>query len=108
MNLSQQAQALHSFVEDNKYVCPWGGAWDRLWKLLPPEIDKDGRKIKPPPPLILTGWYITSNLEKSFRLQEHIAWADHHGVIDKIDHYLRKLPADKWHTWHNSKYHNGS
>jgi hypothetical protein len=30
------------------------------------------------------------------RLREHIEWAEAHGVIDVVDHYLRGLSEEDW------------
>lgn len=80
--------------------CPWGSAWDGLYKLLPHDA-VDGR---PSPPLILAGWYASSNLDKALRLREHIERADQHGVLDTVDKYLRGLEPGVWHRWQNSTY----
>lgn len=101
-NLSPRAAALVVFIAEQGYICPWGQAWDGLWRLLPGR-KRHGEAWEPALPLILTGWYISSNLDKALRLREHIEWADQHDAIDVIDQYLRDLPAESWHRWQSEE-----
>lgn len=103
VDLSSTAQQLLDFAANNGYICPWGEAWHKLWLMLP-DTTTAGGASKAANPLILGGWYSSTNLEKSLRLVEHIKWADTHDAIEEIDTYLRSLPADQWHTWKNSPY----
>lgn len=95
-NLSPQAQTLIDFIAEQGYICPWGQAWDGLWKMLP-NRKRVGETWEPALPLILSGWYISGDLDKALLFREHIDWADRHGVINKVDEYLRGLPSESWH-----------
>lgn len=106
-DLSPQAQALIQFLESNRYICPWGSAWLDLYNLLPDTKEKTLFGDPPPLPMILTGWYVTSNLAKWLCIGEHIRWADQHSAIDKVDKYLRGLDPGVWHKWQDSPYVNG-
>jgi len=35
-------------------------------------------------------------LLKILRLEEHIRYAAAHGVLEKVDRYLRRLPESEW------------
>lgn len=50
----------------------------------------------PPLPFILAAWCHTPHLSKMVRFQEHIDYAYSHGIINKIDAYLRSLKKDEW------------
>ena len=95
--LSETAQAPVTYIEENRCICPWGEHWHKLHKMLPDRRQLSGGGWEPPLPFILNGWYMSNNLEKALRLREHIEWADAHGVIDKVDRYLRGLPPEAWH-----------
>lgn len=96
-SLTPRAQALVAFLEAQEYICPWGDAWDKLWKMLPGRKQQGTGGWEPALPFILTGWYISDDAQKKERLLEHIAWADQRGVIEKVDRYLRELAPEKWH-----------
>ncbi|MGZ9109153.1 MAG: hypothetical protein ACXW4B_10085 [Micavibrio sp.] len=105
MSLSAMADDLLRYLSDKGYICPWGKAWHDLWLLLPEDFASQARAA---PPLILTGWYYSTNLVKIMRMREHIEWADRTGAITQVDKYLRGLPDTVWHTYNNSPYPCGS
>jgi hypothetical protein len=89
-------EELVKYVQSNGRVCPQPIQWDKLWKMLP------GRKRvdngwNPPVPLILGGWWDSSDTSKRARLLEHIQYAADNGALDKVDKFLRMLPEDQWH-----------
>jgi hypothetical protein len=47
-------------------------------------------------PLILAAWWTTPHMLKIMRLREHIVYAAEHGVLDKVDRYLRGLALNDW------------
>lgn len=116
--LSPEAKALVAFLDENDYICPWGQWWQDFYDLLPKvQLVKQFDLLSPakytgnrecaPGPLVLTGWYITKNIDKYFTMKAQIEWADQHGVINEVDKYLRALDPDCWHKWKDSKYSNG-
>jgi hypothetical protein len=67
-------------------VCPIPGPWDELWRLL-------GRRSLPP--LILAAWG-SPWLFKRARLQAQIRYAAEHGMLERVDRFLRSLPREAW------------
>jgi hypothetical protein len=88
--------SLKEYVTANKRVCPMPGKWHELWEMLPNKKRKSSGGWEPSLPLILAVWDEAPGLLKILRLKEHIEYADKHGVIDKIDTFLRSLPEEEW------------
>ncbi len=76
-------------------VCPQPLKWKELWEMLPAKRRK-GAGWEPPLPLILAAWHETPHLSKLIRLQEHIRWADLHGVLPEVYDFLKSLNKDDW------------
>ena len=93
---SVKATALLAYAQQHGRLCPQPQFWDRLWKLLPNQVQKPSGGWNPPLPLILAAWENATGLDKMLRLREHIEWAEAHGVIDVVDHYLRGLSEEDW------------
>ena len=93
---AETPETLIAYCRENDRVCPEPGKWHELWEMLPDKIQV-GAGWKPSLPLILAAWDHTSNLEKMLRLADHIAWAQDHGVLDKVSPFLRGLPENEWH-----------
>ncbi len=70
--------------------------WNELYQLLP-NRRRVGLSSEPAIPLILGGWWASSNLDKRRRLEDHLSWAAEHGALDIVDQYLRSLPESEWH-----------
>jgi hypothetical protein len=82
-----------------KGVCPMPDEWNRLYQMLPgTRQTRDG--WVPPLPLILGAWWETGMLQKSYRFEEHLQWADKHGALMKVYRFLQVLPEDRWHQGH--------
>lgn len=75
-----------AYVTAERRVCPMPGPWDELWRLL-------GRRS--PPPLILAAWD-TPWFFKLARLQAQIRYAAEHGMLERVDRFLRALPPEAW------------
>ncbi len=86
---------LLDFVQAEGRICPMPHEWTTLWDMLP-DRKQVGSGWEPPAPLILSGWWYTSHLEKVIRLREHIEYAASHGVLDRVDRFLRGLSPEKW------------
>ena len=80
----------------NGRVCPTPPQWSALWELLEGHR-RVGDGWEPPLPLILAGWWASSNLDKMLRLEEHIRWADAHGQLGAVSAFLEGLPEVEWH-----------
>lgn len=87
---------LLAFARGNGRVCPQPQRWDDLWKMLP-NRRRVGRGWMPPIPLILGGWWASSDLDKRHRLEVHLRHAAEHGALDAVDGYLLALPERDWH-----------
>ncbi len=87
--------ALSEYVRQNGRVCPAPHRWHALWKMLP-RRQRVGNGREPALPLILGAWWDTPALLKMLRLEEHIRYADAHGVLVEVDRYLRGLPENEW------------
>jgi hypothetical protein len=61
-----------------------------------PNRRRAGGGWAPALPLILMAWHDTPALPKMQRLKEHIDWAEEHGVLDKVDKFLRSLSESVW------------
>ena len=61
-----------------------------------PDRRRLGGSWEPPLPLILAAWWQTPILPKVIRLREHLEYAERHGVLDRVDAFLRALPETEW------------
>jgi hypothetical protein len=46
--------------------------------------------------LILAAWHNTPATLKMLRLTEHIEWAEEHGALEPVAHFLRELREEDW------------
>lgn len=88
--------SLLKYVKSDGRICPMPTYWNELWQMLPDRKQKSSGGWEPPAPLILAAWWGTPALSKTFRLAEHINYAEKHGVLDKVDRFLRSLSSDQW------------
>lgn len=91
----QMLDDLLEYVQRHGRVCPMPQRWSELWEMLP-ERTRVGLGREPSPPLILAAWWDTPALLKMARLQEHIRYAETHGVLADVDRFLRGLPENEW------------
>ena len=85
---------LLNFCESNNRVCPKSVYWHSVWSILPATIKGE----KPPPiPVILVESLRTSEIMQQLVFRLHIHWAYDHGMLEKVDRYLRSLKEDQWH-----------
>ena len=94
--MSAKLESLLRYCVSNGRVCPGPQQWDKLWKLLP-DRRRGVSGWEPPAPKILSSWWVTDDRGKSICLEEQVRWANEHGVLDKVDAYLRSLTVDEWH-----------
>ena len=87
---------LLAFVAAGARVCPRPMEWQTLWESLP-GARRTNAGFEPPAPLVLAGWWSTTNADKAARLVEHIRWAAERGAITETDAFLRGLPEVAWH-----------
>ena len=67
------------------FVCPNPNIWNKIYQNLLKAWDDAGAKYdKPPTPLILAGWWASSDFDKQARWKETIQWADVHGLSNII------------------------
>lgn len=95
-DMTSSLDSLLEYCADLDRVCPQPMRWNELWKMLP-DRQRRGGGWQPSVPLILGGWWHSSNLEKMLRLKEHIEWAESHGCLAQVDAFIRGLSKDEWH-----------
>jgi hypothetical protein len=88
--------ALLEYAKSEGRVCPMPIFWNELWTMLPGKTQKPSGGWEPPLPLILAAWWDVPALSKMLRLAEHLNYAAEHGVLDKVDIYLRSLKPNQW------------
>jgi hypothetical protein len=93
---SAQVSALAEYCRSGGRVCPAPIYWNALWELLPNKT-RVGSGWSPSLPLILGGWWYSTDGEKRQVLVEHILWAEKHSVLSETGRYLRSLSEDEWH-----------
>ena len=69
--------------------------WAKLYDMLPGR-QRVGAGWEPALPLILGAWHGTPALFKIVRLQEHLEWADRHGVLPEVAAFLESLEESDW------------
>lgn len=95
-----QIDDLLGYVQKEGRICPLPDKWNQLWKTLPNKR-RVGSSWIPPLPLILAAWDHSSSIEKMLRLKQHIEYAAKHGVLDKVETYLKNLPTEDWYKGNN-------
>ena len=98
---NDQLENLLVYVRQHERVCPVPNAWHSMYNLLPNKRQKSSGGWEPSLPLILGGWWHSSNLDKMLCLDEHIQYAFKNGVLDKVDAFLRSLSEEQWHHLHD-------
>ena len=88
-------QALMKYARENQRVCPVPHRWNELWKMLP-KRQRAGSSWDPSPPPILGDWWSTPILVKRLVLREQLEYAEKHGVLDRVEAFLRGLGEGEW------------
>ena len=87
---------LLAYAKANNRICPQPMKWQMLWKKLPDRARGEAdQKLRVP--LILGGWWASSDSDKAERIEEHIRWAYGHDGLDSVDVFLRELSEEDWH-----------
>ena len=84
-----------TYCQQNGRVCPQPQRWQQLYELLP-ERRQVGAGFVPAAPLILGGWWHSTDHDKRMRLQAHIEWASQHQALERISQFLRALQESDW------------
>ena len=79
----------------NNRICPQPIFWDRLWQMLP----NPGHSLDLMNPLILGGWWHSTDEQKKERLAHHLQWAAGHNVLPAIIGFLEGLTEEQWHHY---------
>jgi hypothetical protein len=69
--------------------------WAKLYDMLPGR-QRVGAGWEPALPLILGAWHGTPAFFKILRLQEHLEWANRHGVLPEVAAFLGSLEESDW------------
>lgn len=89
-------KSLIEYVQSEGRVCPMPTFWNEFWKMLPERKQKENGGWDPSLPLILAAWWDTTAQQKRGRLLMHINYATDHGILEKVDQFLRKLTPEQW------------
>ena len=73
------------------FICPLSFAWNSIYKILCDACQKIPGIPKPPVPLVLDGWHLSSDLLKQLRWQETLIWAAQHG----LEHLIPEFTPDQ-------------
>lgn len=93
--MSAESDALIEYCRANQRISPKPLQWHDFWKLLR-SIRPTLADTEPPKPLILSGWWYSTDDQKRDALREQIEWADRHGVLPAAGKFLRELATDDW------------
>jgi hypothetical protein len=88
----QSADALMVTARQNNRVCPQQPQWLRLYEVLEGHLHEDLR----PPPIQARMWRALSALQKRLRFREHIEWAEQHGCLPEVAHFMHGLAESDW------------
>jgi len=80
---------VRSILEEPAFVCPLPSVWNDIYSH-PCEVANSRGIERPPIPLILIGWIMSSNLEKMVRWTDTLKWAAKHGLSNEIPELLRE------------------
>ena len=94
--LTSDVTELLDYCTAEHRVCPLPVHWDALLKMLPSK-SVDGQMVDPPNPLILGGWWGSTDSDKQMRVRDHILWADSEGRLREVDSFVRSLAEEEWH-----------
>jgi hypothetical protein len=90
---------LLNYAEEQERVCPRPIEWNELYTIVggTRRDAPNGIIWTPMPPLVLSAWNFSNDVERKRRFNEHLAWADANGTIDIADAFLRSLSEEAWH-----------
>ena len=91
----EQLDNLLAYAKANNRICPQPMKWQMLWEKIP-DRRRGPTDQKLRVPLILGGWWASSDSDKAERIEEHIRWAYEHDSLDSVDTFLRDLPEEDW------------
>ena len=86
-------EELKAFCVDKNRVCPYPIYWNEMYELI---VGKESNEL--PLPLILAGWWMSEDEEKSSRVLMHLEYAEKNGTLGKVDKYLSGLADDQWYV----------
>ena len=84
-----------NLININNRVCPVPRVWNRLHQVLL-EHHAKASGSNPEPPLILSAWQVSSDHEKTNRLEQQIQWAVEHNMLEDVYGLLSALEEAEW------------
>jgi hypothetical protein len=99
--MESQLKDLLDICSRNDRVCPHPPEWARLWEIIIGH-KQAGMRWSPQRPMILAQWWDTTAGEKRVCLEQHIRWASEHGILEKVDNFIRNLSEEQWYHSKNS------
>jgi hypothetical protein len=79
---------VRSIPGESAFVCPLPSIWNDIYSQLCQVANSKGIE-RPPIPLILNGWVMSSDLEKMARWKDTLTWAAKHGLSSEIPELSR-------------------
>lgn len=93
--MKENREALAKLIQSKQRVCPLPSQWDELWRMLLASCPDESEQ-QLPTPLILGGWWSTTDEQKRSRLLEHLNWAERLNILAEVGKFLRRLRDDEW------------
>lgn len=72
-------------------VAPCEPEWQELYALM-----KASGRGEPPPPMTGAEASATPALVQRIRIRDQVEWAAQHGVLDRLFHFFKSLPENRW------------
>lgn len=76
-------------------VCLWGKHWDDLFTIVTGSKRRDNSVL--PNPLILAGWHMSDDDQKSERFRLHLKYGHKNGRWKELLDYISTVPEGAWH-----------
>ena len=92
-------EELKAYCSEKNRVCPYPIYWNEMYELIVGRMKTDL-----PVPLILAGWWMSDDEQKSSRVQMHLDYAARNGTLDEVDRYIRGLTDDQWYVGEYATY----
>jgi hypothetical protein len=96
MDCADTVDGLIGYCSENERVCPVPNKWNELFQMIN-KNHKHGSVSELKIPLILGGWWHSSDADKQARLIHHIEWAAQHDALVAASSFLRGLREEDWH-----------
>ncbi len=94
-NYNDSLEDLIRYSKSNNRIVPCPPKWNEIYEMLP-NRKRVGAGWDPPIPLILGGWWYSTEHEKQQRFFQHLRYAEKNGIIKEVSGFIRSLTEDEW------------